>query len=120
MSRYSSSVSKGLTILDRVFIVLLLDGVPCYTCVGCNSHNGNDTDTDLVCVHLSPITSIHVLLAPSCLELTYLSSNLFCLSSDCDLACLGYVPVAFVASLATTSSLSQVPYQALHVALFLF
>ena len=81
------------------------------TCVGCNSHNGDDTDLDLVpnlvSVHLSPIASTHLLLVPSSLEPTSLSSNLFCLPSDCGLVRIGYVTVAIVANLATTSSLSS-------------
>ena len=79
----------------------------CDTCVGCNSYNGDDPDLDLVPVHLSSITSIHLLLVPSSLEPTYLSSNLFRLSSDYGCVCLGYVAVALVASLATTSFLSS-------------
>jgi len=69
------------------------------TCVVCNSHNGDDTDLDIV-LYLSPITSIHVLLTPSSLEPTSLTSNLCRLSSDC-----GFVRLGYVASLATTSSL---------------
>ena len=40
---------------------------------------------------------------------SFLSSNIFCISSDCGLVCLRYVSVALVASLETTSSLSS-PY----------
>jgi len=76
------------------------------TCVGCNSQNGDDTDLDLVPVHLSPITSIPCLFVQSSLVPPFLSSNFFRLSSDCGLVCLGYVTVALVASLPTTSSLS--------------
>ena len=77
------------------------------TCVGSNSHNGDDTDLDLVLVHVSPITRIHILRVLSSLELTSLSSNLSHLSSDCGLVRIGYVAVAPVASLATTSSFSS-------------
>ena len=77
------------------------------TCVGCNSHSEDDTDLDLVPVRLSPITNIHLLLVQSSLELSSLSSNLSHLSSDCGLVRIGYVAVAPVASLATTSSLSS-------------
>ena len=53
------------------------------------------------------ITSIPVLFVPSSLEPASLSKNPSRLSSNCGLACLGYVPVALVASLATTFSLSS-------------
>ena len=79
----------------------------CDTCVGCNSHNEVNTDLVIISVHLSPITSISILFASSSSEPTSLSSNLFRLSRDYSLACLRYVPVALVASLATTSSLSR-------------
>ena len=79
------------------------------TCVGCNSHNGDDTDLDLdlVPVYFSPITSTHLSLVPSSLKPISLSSNLFYLSSDCGLVSLRYVAVALVASLTTTSFLSN-------------
>ena len=77
------------------------------TCVGCNSHNGKDTDLDLVPVHVRPITSFYILLAPSSMKPTFLSRNLYCFSSDCGLICLGYVPDALVPSLSSIfSSLS--------------
>ena len=48
------------------------------TCVSCDSHNGDDTDLDLVPVHLSPITSIHLLLvATTSLLSSSLSSSTF-------------------------------------------
>ena len=78
----------------------------CDTCVGSNSHHGDDTDLDLVPAHLSPTASIHILCVLSSLKPTSLWSNLFHLSSDCDLVRLGSVPAALVASLATISSLS--------------
>ena len=77
-----------------------------YTCAGCNSYNGDDTDLDLVPLHLSPITSIHLLLVPSSLEPTSLSSNSFGFSSNYGLVSLGYVAVALIASLVATSLLS--------------
>merc|ERR1712238_219375 len=79
------------------------------TCVGCNFHNGDDTnlDPDLVSVHFSPITSTQLSLVPSSLEPTSLSSNLFHLSSDCGFVSPRYVDVAVVASLTTTSFLSS-------------
>merc|ERR1712238_605379 len=75
------------------------------TCVGCNFHNGDDTDLDLdlVPVHFSHTTSTQLSLVPSSLEPTSLSSNLFHLSSDCGFVSLRYVDVAVVASLTTTS-----------------
>ena len=77
------------------------------TCVGSNSHHGDDTDLDLVPAHLSPTASNHILCVLSSLKPTSLWSKLFHLSSDCGLVYLGYVPVAPVASLATISSLSS-------------
>ena len=76
------------------------------TCVGCNSHNEVDTDLVIIPVYLSPITSIPIF-ATSSSEPTSFSSNLSRLSRDYGLARLGYVPVALVASLAITSSLSR-------------
>ena len=48
-------------------------------CVGCNYHNGDDTDLNLVPIRLSSITSICVLLVPSSFEPTSLSSNILSL-----------------------------------------
>ena len=77
------------------------------TCVDCNSHNEVDTNLSVIPVHVRTIPSIPILFTLSNLEPTSLSSNLFRLSSDCGLVCLGYVSVALVGSLATTSSLSR-------------
>ena len=40
-------------------------------------------------------------------NISRLSSDLFCLSSDCGIVCLKHIPVALVASLETISSLSS-------------
>merc|ERR1712238_315573 len=66
------------------------------TCVGCNFHNGDDTDLDPELSHI-----------PSSLEPTSLSSNLFHISSVCGFVSLRYVAVDVVASLTATSFLSS-------------
>jgi len=73
------------------------------TCVGSNPHHRDDTDP----AHLSPTASIYILCVLSSLKPTTLWSNLFHLSSDCDLVRLGYVLAALVASLATISFISS-------------
>ena len=72
-----------------------------------SSHNRGDTALDLVPAHLIPITSMHILLAPSSLEPKPLKSNIFPISTDYGLVCLRYVPGALVASLSTISPFSR-------------
>merc|ERR1712238_329574 len=79
------------------------------TCVGCNFHNGDDTDLDPdpVPVHFGPITSTQLSLVPSSLEPMSLSSDLFHLSTDCGFVSLRYVAIDVVASLTTTFFISS-------------
>ena len=123
----TSSTISGTSSLTSLTILLNLSNLETSsssyrdTCVGCNSHNGDDTDLDLdlVPVHFNPITTTHLSPIPSSLEPMSLSSNFFHLSSDCDLVSLRYITVDVVASL-TTTFFSQVSCQALCLALLLF